>query len=157
MSIVGYWPRSVALGLVLVFFSSHRLVWEVFPFSLSTAKLGQVSVRIGEARRIYFPRFAYSFVFFMQHQYYCRCGFYSNYEEQRISKIREKSWWVRKIRPASHISGGCDTVLIIISADDDIYYANIIGATLLAALYPCFQINLEKLIRNGDKDTITKR
>ncbi len=47
-------------------------------------------------------------------------------------------------------------MLIILSADD-IYYANIIGATLLAALRPFYQINLAKLIRNGNmvnKDTI---
>jgi hypothetical protein len=152
--IVGYWPRTVALGIVLVFFSSRRLVSEGFPFSLSTAELGQVSVRIGETRRICFrasPILSCSL-----------CSTNTIVAAVFIPITKSSEFKKSAKNPddcASHISGGCDTVLIIISADD-IYYANIIGATLLAVLYPCFQINLAKLIRNGNmvtKDTITKR
>jgi hypothetical protein len=45
VSIVGYWPGTVALGIVLVFLIRHCLVLNIFLFPVRTA------IIIGKARR----------------------------------------------------------------------------------------------------------
>jgi hypothetical protein len=82
-----------------------RLVLNIFPFPVSTAKLlGDFYNKWRSAANVC-PRFAYSFVFFMLRQYFWR---YDSYSANRrsaanIKKIRENFILALRIRPASPI------------------------------------------------------
>jgi hypothetical protein len=77
------------------FLFRRRLVLNIFPFPVSTAKLiGEIyNNRRSAAKRC--PRFAYSFVALMLRQYYWRCDSYSANRRSpaNIKNPRKYSYW----------------------------------------------------------------
>ncbi len=70
MPIVAYWPGTVALGIILIFFFRRRLVLHIFPFPVSTEKIFGDFYNNRRSAANSFPRLAYSFVVLMLRQYY---------------------------------------------------------------------------------------
>jgi hypothetical protein len=116
--IVGFWPGTVALGIILNLFIRRCLVLNIFPFPISTAKfIGELYYnRQSAANRC--PRFAYSFVALMLRQYYWR---YDSYFANRrrtanMENPRKSLYWhcesvplrlkARRVHTPSPISAG---------------------------------------------------
>jgi hypothetical protein len=87
-------------------FSFRRcLVWNIFPFPVSTAKLLGDFYNNRRSTANSFPRFAYSFVVLMLRQYYLSCNSFSvnRRSAANVKKIRENFVLALQIRPASPI------------------------------------------------------
>jgi hypothetical protein len=74
--ILTYWPGTVALGIILIFFRL-RLVFNIFPFPVTTAKLIGKFYNNRRSAANQCLRFAYSFVLLMLRQYYWHCDSYT--------------------------------------------------------------------------------
>ncbi len=99
-------------------FSFHRrLVLNIFPFLVSTAKL--LDDFYNNIRRVAnsFPCFAYSFVFLMLLLYYLSCDSYSAYRRSlaNIKKICENFVLALQIRPASPIGAASAPPLCLLA------------------------------------------
>jgi hypothetical protein len=96
-------------------FLRRRLVLNIFPFPVSTAKLiGDLYNNRRSAANGYL-RFAYSFVSLMLRQYYLSCNSYStNRRSVANKKIRKNFVLALRIHPASPISAGCHAAPIIL-------------------------------------------
>jgi hypothetical protein len=103
--IVAFWPGTVELGIILIFFFCRRLVLNIFLFPVSTAKLFGDFYNNRQSAANSYPYFAYSFVFLMLRQYYWRCDSYSANRRSaaNIKKICENFILALRIRLASPI------------------------------------------------------
>ncbi len=124
------------------FLLCRHLAVNIFPFPVTTAKLiGEFyNNRRSAADRC--PRFAYSFVSFMLHQYYWSCDSYcvSRRSAANNKKSAKTFNWccefvalcllARRRHHASPLSAGCNVAPITF-----LYSANTVGATLLLALH----------------------
>jgi hypothetical protein len=111
-------------GHYIEFLFRRRLVLNIFPFPVSTAKLlGNLYNNRRSAAKSY-PRFAYSFVFLMLRQYYWRCDPFSanrrsaaNFKKSAKTSYRRCEFAALRLlaqrrRTASPLSAGSDVAPI---------------------------------------------
>jgi hypothetical protein len=137
VSTVAFWPLTVAVGIILIFFIRRHLVLNLFPLPLSTEKLlGELCYNMQSVKNK-FPRFVYPFVSLILCQYYWCCNFYSTYgrsaaKKKKSAKFLSRRWEFTLLRPQAprfaykcrvqHSTNNVSCVFL--------YSANTIGATL---------------------------
>jgi hypothetical protein len=114
---VVYWPGTVALGIILIFFFRRSFVLNIFLFLVNTAKLLGDFYNNRRSTANSCPHFPYSFIFLMLRQYYLSCDSYSANRRStaNIKKVCENFILALRIRPASPIGAASATPLRLLA------------------------------------------